>query len=97
MFEYIIGLEVIGEFSVCKSGPDGSTTRRGAQYAGDPARGKDGLLWETALPCGGRRERCDDGKRAETSMVGMQSGGWAYLYGSLRNRERGLEMWRTSR
>ena len=59
-----------------KSGPDGGTAKRGVQYAEDPARGEDDLLWETAKPCGGRNERCDvHGRRAEASVVDMQSGG----------------------
>ena len=63
------------EFPVQNSGPVGGTTRRGAQNAGDPARGKDGLLWETVLPCGGRNERCGvHGRRAEVSMVDMPKG-----------------------
>jgi len=72
----ILGPAIDGELPVQNSGPDGGTARRGAQYVGDPARGKDGLLWETALPCGGRNERCDvHGRRAEASMVGRPNGG----------------------
>ena len=57
-------------------GPDGGTTRRGAEYVGDPARGKNGLLWGTALPCEGRSEICDaHGMRAEASKVGIPGRG----------------------
>ena len=72
----IMGLAIDMEFPVQNSGPDGGIARRGAQYDGDPARGKDGLIWETALSCGGRNERCDvHGRRNEASMVGRSSGG----------------------
>jgi len=72
----IFGPVIYWECPVRNSCPDGSTTRRGAQYAGDPARGKDGLLWETALPCGGQNARCGvHDKRAEESMVGRPKGG----------------------
>ena len=33
-------------------GPDGGTARRGAQYAGNPARDASRLLWETFAPLG---------------------------------------------
>ena len=63
-------------FPVRNSSPDGGTARLGAYYVGDPVRGEDGLLWETAMPCGGRNERCDvHGRQAEASMVGRQGHG----------------------
>ena len=56
--------------------PAGGTSRRGARYTGDPARGKDGLLWETALTWRGRNKKCVvHGKRAEASMEGRPSEG----------------------
>jgi hypothetical protein len=45
--------------AVRNSHPDGGAARRGAEYDGDPARGKDSLVWETALPCSGRRKGGD--------------------------------------
>ena len=44
VFESQFGFSISKEFPVLDFGPDGGTTRRGAQYDGDPARGKDGLL-----------------------------------------------------
>ena len=69
VFESRYGFSINRESPVWNTGPDGGTTRRGAQYVGDPARGKDGILWETALHWGGRRERYDlRGRLGETSM-----------------------------
>ena len=48
----VLGRAIGGVVPVRKFGSDGGTTRRGAQNAGDPARGNDGLLWEIAVPWG---------------------------------------------
>jgi hypothetical protein len=72
------------------SRPDGGATKRGAQYDGDPAQGKNSLLWETALPWWGRREGGDKPRCVARTMweywTCMQEGlglTWTVHYGSV--------------